>query len=111
MHGDGGAAGDEQKRLRIIAWLKRGIKFFNAIASGVLRPGTVGTSFIGIKNTILDPNPDGKGELATSARNVFMGYVWDEVKTRAAFTEDQDWYKSGDIAKYVFYKGTKFLAY
>ena len=44
---------------------------------------------------------NGHGELATSSRNVFMGYLWDEARTRAAFTEDLEWYRSGDIAKSV----------
>ena len=61
----------------------------------------MGTTFYGVNNTILNADANGHGELATSARNVFMGYLWDEARTRAAFTEDQQWYRSGDIAKSV----------
>ena len=61
----------------------------------------MGTTFYGVNNTILNADADGHGELATSSRNVFMGYLWDEARTRAAFTEDQQWYRSGDIAKSV----------
>lgn len=66
---------------------------------GVLRPGTVGTSFVGVKNKILSPDLDGNGELSTSARNVFMGYIWEEEKTKATFSDDGMWYKTGDIAR------------
>ena len=69
--------------------------------AGILRPGTVGTTFYGVNNTILNADAFGHGELATSSRNVFMGYLWDEARTRAAFTEDHQWYRSGDIAKSV----------
>ena len=61
----------------------------------------MGTTFDGVNNTILNPDGNGHGELATSSRNVFMGYLWDEARTRAAFTEDLEWYRSGDIAKLV----------
>ena len=62
----------------------------------------MGTTFYGVNNTILDADANGHGELATSSRNVFMGYLWDEARTRAAFTEDHQWYRSGDIAKSVY---------
>ena len=63
-----------------------------------LRPGTVGRSYFGIDNKILDPDADGVGELITRSRNVFMGYAANEAKTREAFTEDA-WFRSGDLAK------------
>ena len=67
----------------------------------------MGTTFDGVNNTILNPDGNGHGELATSSRNVFMGYLWDEARTRAAFTEDLQWYRSGDIAKSVRYSYNK----
>ena len=36
----------------------------------------MGTSFSGVKNEILSPDPvTGEGEIIVSSRNVFMGYV------------------------------------
>ncbi len=51
-----------------------------------------------VQNKILDPDPDGWGEICTRGRGVFMGYHRDEASTRAAFTED-GWYRSGDIGR------------
>ena len=40
------------------------------------KEGTVGTSFHGVKNNILSPDPEsGEGEIIVSSRAVFMGYV------------------------------------
>ena len=40
------------------------------------KEGTVGTSFQGVKNNILSPDPEsGEGEIIVSSRAVFMGYV------------------------------------
>ena len=40
------------------------------------KQGTVGTSFHGVKNNILSPDPEsGEGEIIVSSRAVFMGYV------------------------------------
>ena len=40
------------------------------------KEGTVGTSFSGVKNEILSPDPvTGEGEIIVSSRAVFMGYV------------------------------------
>ena len=40
------------------------------------KEGTVGTSFNGVKNNILSPDPNtGEGEIIVSSRAVFMGYV------------------------------------
>ena len=40
------------------------------------KEGTVGTSFHGVKNNILSPDPaSGEGEIIVSSRAVFMGYV------------------------------------
>ena len=50
---------------------------------------------------LLDPNQNGEGEVATYGRNVFMGYIWEEKKTKEALTDDGEfWMKSGDIGRY-----------
>ena len=54
--------------------------------SGVLcKPGSPGQNFIGVQNTILDPDDEGFGEIAVRSRNVFMGYHKDQVKTEESF--------------------------
>ncbi len=63
------------------------------------RPGTVGQSGTGAINTILDPDPNGVGEVACRSRNVFMGYHRDEQKTREAFTKD-GWFRTGDLGRF-----------
>ena len=50
---------------------------------------------------LLDPDENGEGEVATFGRNVFMGYIWEEKKTKEALTDDGEfWMKSGDIGRY-----------
>ena len=61
-------------------------------------PGSVGQSYKGIHNKIIDPNEDGYGEIVTKGRLVFMGYQKDEIRTRESFTSD-GYFKSGDIGK------------
>ena len=40
------------------------------------KDGTVGKSFRGVHNQILNPDPNtGEGEVIARSRNVFMGYV------------------------------------
>ena len=67
-----------------------------------MKPGTCGRSYLGIENVILDPGsgPDGSGEIATFARNVFMGYLGDEAQTKATFTEDELYFRSGDCGAF-----------
>ena len=56
------------------------------LISGVLcKPGSPGQNFIGVQNTILDPDDEGFGEIAVRSRNVFMGYHKDQVKTEESF--------------------------
>ena len=61
-------------------------------------PGSVGQSYKGIYNKIIDPNEDGYGEIVTNGRLVFMGYQKDEKRTKESFTSD-GFFKSGDIGK------------
>ena len=61
----------------------------------------MGKSFVGMNYKLLDPDENGEGEVATYGRNVFMGYIWEEKKTREALTDDGEfWMKSGDIGRY-----------
>ena len=55
-----------------------------------------------MENIILDPRdgPDNSGEIATYARNVFMGYLGDEGQTRASFTDDEKYFRSGDCGSF-----------
>jgi len=45
---------------------------------------------------IHEPDSSGIGEVAVNSRNVFMGYLDAEEKTKEAFTED-GWFLTGDL--------------
>ena len=62
------------------------------------KPGSVGESYWGVANTILNPDHEGHGEVATKSRNVFMGYHKEENKTQEVF--EDGWYKSGDLGRF-----------
>ena len=73
--------------------------FFNAYILGQdNKPGSVGLSYFGLNNTILNPDREGCGEVATKSRNVFMGYHKEEAKTKEVF--DDGWYLSGDLGQF-----------
>ena len=63
----------------------------------VRRLKSVGKSYYGVNNFILDVDSNGRGEVGTKSRNVFMGYKDEEGKTKNAFTPDDFKYKTGDI--------------
>ena len=62
------------------------------------KPGSVGLSYYGLNNTILNPDSEGCGEVATKSRNVFMGYHKEEAKTKEVF--EDGWYLSGDLGRF-----------
>ncbi len=75
---------------------------------GQHRLGSVGPTLIGCSTRISDPDEDGNGEILMSGRNITMGYLYQEEKTREAIDED-GWLHSGDIGKEMpggFYKIT-----
>ena len=73
--------------------------YFKLLYVGPLsRIGSVGLPYFGVNNKILNPDPDGIGEICCKSRNVFMGYHNDEVRTKEAIDKD-GWYKSGDLGR------------
>ncbi len=48
----------------------------------------------------IDDSGDGEGEVLFTGRNTFMGYIWDEARTREAFTSDFSWSRTGDIGRF-----------
>ena len=61
------------------------------------KEGTVGTSFHGVKNNILSPDPEsGEGEIIVSSRAVFMGYV--KVRKKKTWSTR---HRKRNITKYV----------
>lgn len=49
---------------------------------GQHRLGSVGTTMPGCRTKIAEPDPDGNGEVLMSARNITMGYLFQEEKTK-----------------------------
>ena len=60
--------------------------------------GSVGPTLDGMKTRIADPDPDGNGEIVMFGRNIMMGYLFNEEKTKEAIDED-GWLHSGDIGR------------
>ncbi|CAO1372257.1 unnamed protein product [Diamesa tonsa] len=56
---------------------------------------TIGTSLPGTQTKVINTDENGHGELCLRGRNVFMGYVDDEEKTKEAI--EDGWLKTGDI--------------
>ena len=62
-----------------------------------IRLGTNGLTLPGCKTKICNPDPGtGVGEIATTGRNVFMGYLGEEEKTASTF-DSEDWILTGDL--------------
>jgi len=63
-----------------------------------MRMGSVGKSYPHFETIILDPDENGVGEIVTRGRQVSMGYLWDEEKTRQ-LSDDEGWVHSGDLGR------------
>ena len=63
----------------------------------LFREGTNGQSLTGCRTKISEPDPEtGIGEIASVGRNVFMGYLGEEAKTKSTFDKD-NWLLTGDL--------------
>jgi long-chain-fatty-acid--CoA ligase ACSBG len=60
------------------------------------RLGSIGPSIGGCRTKILNADADGEGELCMSSRNIMMGYLFNEEKTKEAI-DDDGWLHSGDL--------------
>lgn len=65
---------------------------------GQHRLGSIGPSLDGCHTKIHEPDPDGNGEVLMSSRNIMMGYLFNEEKTKEVI-DDDGWLHSGDIGK------------
>jgi len=60
-------------------------------------PGSVGRPIPGVEARLLDPGPDGVGELLVRGPIVMQGYYQDDAATRSAIDPD-GWFHTGDLA-------------
>ena len=67
-------------------------------ADGVRKPGSIGTPVDGVEMRLLDPSPEGVGEIAIRGHNVMKGYWRNPDATRQAIDAD-GWFRSGDLAR------------
>ena len=54
----------------------------NHLLAGKNKPGTLGTLMPGAEIKLVNPGPNGDGEICYRGRHVFMGYLKQEEKTR-----------------------------
>ena len=62
------------------------------------KPGSIGTPVDGVEMRLLDPTPEGVGEIAIRGHNVMKGYWRNPDATRQAIDAD-GWFRSGDLAR------------
>jgi long-chain acyl-CoA synthetase len=62
------------------------------------KPGSIGTPVDGVEMRLLDPTPEGVGEIAIRGHNVMKGYWRNPDATRRAIDGD-GWFRSGDLAR------------
>ena len=58
--------------------------------------GSIGPSIGECRTKIYNPDSDGEGEIIMSSRNIMMGYLFNEDKTKEAIDEE-GWMHSGDL--------------
>jgi long-chain acyl-CoA synthetase len=61
------------------------------------KPGSIGTPVDGVEMQLLEPTPEGVGEIAIRGHNVMKGYWRKPDATRQAIDAD-GWFRTGDLA-------------
>jgi len=65
---------------------------------GAPRVGTVGLPIAGVEIKIVDPNPEGGGEIAARGGNVMQGYYNNPGETEKVLRDG--WYHTGDLGRF-----------
>jgi long-chain acyl-CoA synthetase len=65
---------------------------------GLRKPGSIGTPVAGVELRLLDPSPEGVGEIAIRGHNVMKGY-WGNPGATAEAIDAAGWFRSGDLAR------------
>ncbi|KNC51589.1 long-chain-fatty-acid-CoA ligase ACSBG2 [Thecamonas trahens ATCC 50062] len=63
------------------------------------RTKSCGVCLPGTEVRLAEPDADGNGEIITRGRQIFMGYMFNEEKTAAAF-DDEGFLHTGDVGKF-----------
>ena len=62
------------------------------------KAGSIGTPVDGVEMRLLDPTPEGVGEIAIRGHNVMKGY-WRNPEATAQAIDGDGWFRSGDLAR------------
>ena len=62
------------------------------------KAGSIGTPVDGVEMRLLDPTPEGVGEIAIRGHNVMKGY-WRSPEATAQAIDGDGWFRSGDLAR------------